>query len=85
MKAEQGRLLQRIRQLVRASPTTDTIAYAWKAYIGDFRTKHRLVDTGIRENLDQNVLCGWLLHCKVFLTFIAMVNQYSRLSGLFTW
>ncbi|XHY18279.1 hypothetical protein SuNHUV7_30870 (plasmid) [Pseudoseohaeicola sp. NH-UV-7] len=32
-----------------------------------------------------NVVCGWLLHCKTFLTFIAAFNQYSRLSGLFTW
>ncbi len=32
-----------------------------------------------------NVLCGWLLHCKTFLTFIAAVSQHSRLSGLFMW
>ena len=30
-----------------------------------------------------NGLCGWLLHCKRFCG-LAMVCQYSRVSGLFT-
>lgn len=30
------------------------------------------------------VVCGWLLHSKRFFA-IAMVCQYSRVSGLFVW